>query len=231
MQDNQLINKHYDDCYFSDSNGYLESEYVFIDGNNLKNRILNNINIGETGFGTGLNLLVLEDTIEAQFKENKIGPLDISFTTVEKFPLHIDNIEPALSRLPEVSKSSLERHLNLYKAAFNKLTPGWNSFEFTRKWGCLKINIYYGDVLDSFINYPVKNNCWFLDGHSPDKNPDMWSQKVFNKISLNTALNGTFATFTSAGIVKRGLREAEFHVQRKKGFGKKRHMIFGMLIS
>lgn len=231
MQDNQLINKHYDDCYFSDSNGYLESEYVFINGNDLKNRELNKINIGETGFGTGLNLLVLEDTIEAQYKNVSDVNLNITFTSVEKFPLDINDVESALSRLSEISKTSFERHLDLYNTVINKLAPGWNSFKISRKWGCLKINIYYGDVLDSFVNYPVKNNCWFLDGHSPDKNPDMWNQNVFRKISQNTALKGTFATFTSAGLVKRGLREAGFHVQRKKGFGKKRHMIFGMLIS
>ncbi len=38
---------------------------------------------------------------------------------------------------------------------------------------------------------------------------------------------GTLATFTSAGFVRRGLQEAGFTMQKRKGFGRKREMLIG----
>lgn len=218
-----LKNEHYDDCYFSIDSGYLESLYVFIEGNSLKDRCLKDFNIGETGFGTGLNLLVLEDFLENSNHDEIV----ITFTSVEKYPLDVAVVKKTLSLLKEVSSNSLKRHIQLYEGMFSSIKNGWNCFCFTRDWGILKINLYIGDIMDSFENYPIINNCWFLDGHSPDKNPEMWSLNVFNVVALNSKKGTTFSTFTAAGIVKRGLREAGFFVKRKRGFGKKRHMILG----
>lgn len=221
----ELINKNYDDCYFSIEDGYLESQYVFVDGNDLTNRFKQSICIGETGFGTGLNLLVLEDAIiSGGFSE-----LNVVFTTVEKFILEPSLVEKTLNKLKEVTKLSLNRHMVLYSDLFSSLKNGWNYITIQREWGSLKINLFYGDVLDSFELYPVVNQAWFLDGHSPDKNPEMWSEKLFSYIAQQSENGTTFATFTAAGIVKRGLRSAGFFVKRRKGFGKKRHMILGSI--
>ncbi|MGL1892382.1 MAG: tRNA (5-methylaminomethyl-2-thiouridine)(34)-methyltransferase MnmD [Spirochaetaceae bacterium] len=217
-----LINEHYNDCYFSSESGYLESKYVFIDGNNLTDKLNSDLFIGETGFGTGLNLLVLED-----FLEKQDSFVNVTFNSVEKYPLDLSIVKKTLSQLENVTKLSLERHCKLYESLFLDIKPGWNSIKLVREWGNLQINLYVGDVIDSFILYPNKITCWFLDGHSPDKNPDMWNSKVFGLIALNSIKGTSFATFTAAGIVKQGLRNTGFFVQRKKGYGKKRHMIFG----
>ncbi len=42
-------------------------------------------------------------------------------------------------------------------------------------------------------------------------------------------INGTFATFTVAGSVKRGLQQAGFTLKKVKGFGNKREMLTGVL--
>ncbi len=220
-----LRNEHYDDCYFSIDSGYLESLYVFVEGNGLKDRCLNGFNIGETGFGTGLNLLVLEDFLESNCGDGCV----ITFTSIEKYPLETNVVKKTLGLLKEVSEESLKRHIKLYEDMFTHIKNGWNSFSFKRDWGELKINLYIGDIMGSFDNYPVINNCWFLDGHSPDKNPEMWNMGVFNGVALNSKKGTTFATFTAAGVVKRGLRESGLTVKRKKGFGQKRHMISGYL--
>lgn len=218
-----LINKHYNDCYFSEENGYLESRYVFIDGNSIEPR--EKITIGETGFGSGLNLLVLEDFIEA----SGVGGIELEFISIEKYPLSLEDVLQGINSFKEISSSSLDRHKELYKKVIDSLEPGWNYWEFYRSWGSLKLQLFYGDVMDSFISFPGYVDHWFLDGHSPDKNPEMWSSSLFEKVAHNSRKGTTFATFTSAGVVKRGLREAGFFVKRKKGFGKKRHMIIGML--
>ncbi|GHL06178.1 hypothetical protein ECZU22_00770 [Escherichia coli] len=43
----------------------------------------------------------------------------------------------------------------------------------------------------------------FLDGFAPAKNPDMWTQNLFNAMARLARPGGTLATFTSAGFVRR----------------------------
>ena len=53
------ISEDFNDTYFSIDDGMAEAKYVFIEGNNLINRLANGFEIAELGFGVGLNLLSL----------------------------------------------------------------------------------------------------------------------------------------------------------------------------
>jgi tRNA U34 5-methylaminomethyl-2-thiouridine-forming methyltransferase MnmC len=48
-------------------------------------------------------------------------------------------------------------------------------------------------------------------------------------VARHTARGGSFATYTAAGAVRRALSEAGFFVERRTGFGRKRHMTVGRL--
>ncbi len=72
-----------------------------------------------------------------------------------------------------------------------------------------------------------KWTLWFLDGFAPAKNPDMWTQNLFNAMARLARPGSTLATFTSAGFVRRGLQDAGFTMQKRKGFGRKREMLCG----
>ena len=48
-------------------------------------------------------------------------------------------------------------------------------------------------------------------------------QQVFD----HTAPGGSFATYTAAGFVRRGLQAAGFQVDKVSGFGTKRDMLIG----
>jgi len=222
-------NHHYNDCYFSSVNGFDESRYVFIEGNHLPDRIMREgpLHIGETGFGTGLNLLCLLDCI--QNGESQISHL--SFSSLEKYPLPPDRIKELLSPFISRLGENLNIYLKYWTAFYKDLFPGWNhcSWEFPRV--NVDFTLYFGDALDwCNENMPVDVDAWFLDGHSPEKNPEIWALEVMNSIYDKTALNGTLSSFTASGRVKRPLREAGFAIKRKKGFGMKRHMIQGIKI-
>ncbi|MDX7019452.1 MnmC family methyltransferase, partial [Klebsiella aerogenes] len=58
-----------------------------------------------------------------------------------------------------------------------------------------------------------KVDAWFLDGFAPSKNPQMWSETLFQAMADSMRENGTFATFTAAGIVKRGLQHVGFEIK------------------
>ncbi len=62
-QDRTPVARDFDDPYFSRQDGRAESRYVFLDGNRLSERFAaladgDRFVIGETGFGTGLNMLL-----------------------------------------------------------------------------------------------------------------------------------------------------------------------------
>ncbi|WP_232365138.1 FAD-dependent 5-carboxymethylaminomethyl-2-thiouridine(34) oxidoreductase MnmC [Salinimonas marina] len=70
-------------------------------------------------------------------------------------------------------------------------------------------------------------DAWFLDGFAPSKNPQMWTEALFGQMARLSKPGTTFATFTAAGIVKRGLAAQGFAVTKCRGFGRKRDMLTG----
>ena len=73
----------FDDVYFSQGQGDAESQYVFIDQNDLPKRFREltpgqSFTIAETGFGTGLNFLVTLlafQQFRAQYPDNQLRTL------------------------------------------------------------------------------------------------------------------------------------------------------------
>lgn len=97
----------------------------------------------------------------------------------------------------------------------------------------MTLDLWFGDIneltdqLDATLNQTV--DAWFLDGFAPAKNPDMWTPNLFNAMARLARPGATLATFTSAGFVRRGLQEAGFTMQKRKGFGRKREMLCGVM--
>jgi tRNA 5-methylaminomethyl-2-thiouridine biosynthesis bifunctional protein len=58
----------------------------------------------------------------------------------------------------------------------------------------------------------------------------MWHSGLFSEMAKHAKRSTTFATFTSAGDVRRGLIKAGFKVNKRTGFGKKREMLCGEFI-
>ena len=92
----------------------------------------------------------------------------------------------------------------------------------------IQLALWAGDILDALPQISQKADAWFLDGFAPAKNAEMWSDEVFAHIARLSKPNTTFATFTSAGAVRRGLQVVGFNVQKHTGFGKKREMLSGV---
>ena len=87
-----------------------------------------------------------------------------------------------------------------------------------------------GDARDTLPDWAGRADAWFLDGFSPAKNPELWSDEIMAEVGRHTATGGTFATYTAAGHVRRALSDAGFAVERIKGHGTKRHMSKGIKI-
>ncbi|MCY7296567.1 bifunctional tRNA (5-methylaminomethyl-2-thiouridine)(34)-methyltransferase MnmD/FAD-dependent 5-carboxymethylaminomethyl-2-thiouridine(34) oxidoreductase MnmC [Alteromonas sp. a30] len=226
------VSSQFDDVYFSNDNGLLETRYVFIDNNHLLQRWQtckqHHFVIAETGFGTGLNFLLTLQLFTQFRHENPDHPLrQLYFISFEKYPITAQDLTLALQAWP-----SLKEEAKQLLAQYPLPIAGCHRLSFTHAPHCeIYLDLWLGDVntlLPTFSNTTNQSiDAWFLDGFAPSKNPDMWQEKLFQYIAQLTAPNGTFATFTAAGIVKRGLQDVGFHIEKVKGFGKKRDMLRG----
>jgi tRNA 5-methylaminomethyl-2-thiouridine biosynthesis bifunctional protein len=223
----------FDDVYFSNDSGIQETQYVFIDSNRLNERWLastkSSFHIGETGFGTGLNFLVATQQFLAFRKQHPSSPLTkLYFLSTEKYPLTKSDLNKALKLWPELSGLS-EALVELYPLAL----PGMHRIHLFD--GSVVLDLWLGDATEGFNqthSHPEgRIDAWFLDGFAPSKNDSMWKTALFAQLHRLSRNNATFATFTAAGVVKRGLRDAGFTVNKQKGFGRKREMLVGSLAS
>ncbi len=121
--------------------------------------------------------------------------------------------------------AELEPHLKQYLKAYGQEIQTTQEIKITDR---VTLTLLIGDVSDVLQGIHFTADCWFLDGFSPANNPDMWNADVFRQVARLTRDEGTFATFTAAGFVRRGLAEVGFDVSKKAGFGRKREMCVGV---
>ena len=216
------VSKQFGDVYFSKDNGLLETRHVFLNGNDLPERLaqlqdFEYFSVGETGFGTGLNILALWQLWQDVRPNNHSHLHAIS---VEKFPLKKDDLIRALNAWPELSHlaQQLIEQYPLPIAGCHRL-----SFPEER----FSIDLWLGDAHDVFpaMEKTQHVNAWFLDGFAPSCNPDMWEENVLNNIVRLSTIGTTFSSFSVAGVLKRGLKQHGISISRPRGFGHKREML------
>ncbi|MEH0873992.1 bifunctional tRNA (5-methylaminomethyl-2-thiouridine)(34)-methyltransferase MnmD/FAD-dependent 5-carboxymethylaminomethyl-2-thiouridine(34) oxidoreductase MnmC [Pectobacterium cacticida] len=225
------VSQQFDDVYFSNQDGLAETRYVFLQGNQLPERFVTHPRttcvVAETGFGTGLNFLTLWQAF-ADFRQQRPQAVlrHLHFISFEKFPLHQHDLAAAHARWPELAQFADE-----LRDQWPLPLPGCHRLVLAQ--GTITLDLWFGDVntllpeLDDTMNHQV--DAWFLDGFAPAKNPDMWTENLFQAMARLCRKEGTFATFTAAGFVRRGLQQAGFQVSKVKGFGQKREMLSGIL--
>lgn len=216
------ISKQFGDVYFSKDNGLLESRHVFLGGNDLSQRLSQledyaYFSVAETGFGTGLNILALWQLWQQQRPDNHSHLHAIS---VEKFPLCRSDLIRALAAWPEL------KHLSDQLIAVYPLPlAGCHRLNFPNE--RFSIDLWLGDAQDIFPEM-IKTHAidaWFLDGFAPSCNPDLWEAQVLDHIVRLSDVGTSFASFSVAGVLKRGLKKHGIQISRPRGFGHKREML------
>jgi tRNA 5-methylaminomethyl-2-thiouridine biosynthesis bifunctional protein len=220
----------FEDLYFSDAQGIDETNHVFVKHNKLLQRWENwqhqQFVIAETGFGTGLNVLVTMLQFEKFNQQSNSPKFRLHFISIEKFPISHTDLTQALCLYPQLQQYS-QPLLEQYPIT----VEGCHRLTFLG--GKVILDLWLGDVhevLPKIENKPQGLvDTWFLDGFAPSKNPEMWTQGLFENMALLAKDRCHFATFTAAGHVKRGLREAGFKVEKQPGHGRKRDILAGSI--
>ena len=214
-ENGNLFSENYNDVYFNDAHGVEETDYVFLQGNNIHQHFEQQRTvIGELGFGTGLNFLV---TWDAWRRHEKKSANRLIFVSCEKHPLSKTVLEKAHENFPQFAGLA-----ELLRDKYPEIKSGFHFLEFENSQVALLL--MFGDVLDVLRQLESKIDAWYLDGFAPKNNPQMWTEQVYRQIAWHSHENTTLATYTAAGDVRCGLKAVGFEVERIKGFGKKRHM-------
>lgn len=230
-ENGQPLSAEFGDVYFSRANGLEETRHVFLQHNQLYERWtrLNPgevFTIAETGFGSGLNFLA------AWQLWLELAPADayLDFVSVELFPLSNSDLGRALALWPELKPLAdqlIEQYPVMVEQGFQRLNflQGRIRLTLIINDAAQGFNQLLGSAHPDFARHCAAIDAWFLDGFAPAKNPQMWSDSLFNAIGQLSRPGTTAATFSAAGIVRNGLKRVGFTVKKVPGFGRKREMV------
>ena len=202
------VSRGFADPYYAREGGLDEARHVFLGGNGLPARFRSGFRIIELGFGTGLNFLV---TLAAHRSAGASGPL--AYTGFEAFPMAPADRARALAAFPEVAAEADELAAALASGPGPWTLPGG-----------VTLALAVGDAREALPAWEGLADAAYLDGFAPARNPEMWEAPLLAAVAGRLAPGGTLATYSAAGHVRRALAEAGLAVERRAGFGAKRHM-------
>jgi len=219
----------FDDMYFCAVNGYEDAMHIFCEGNRLEGRFkkldpaVNGIfTVVETGFGTGLIFCVTWKL----WNEHAPSSWILNFLSIEKYPLPASELERALSVWPILKPQADELIVN-YRVPSDKISV----LSLCQR--RVLLTIVFDDIIPGLATIAqeclagLRADALFLDGFSPAKNPEMWTENVFAGLARLSGQGTTLATFTVAGWVRRGLESQGFKIQKVRGYGCKNQMLEG----
>ena len=196
---------HLDEHYHSVHGAVQESEHIFI-RNGYYTCKADPLHIFEAGFGTGLNALL---TALRCFRDKR----DVYYTAIDKYPLPGKIVR--LLNYHEFTGAEGRRIFSLIHAS------GWNTVSDISGWfHLLKVK---GDLVKDTPEGSY--DLIYFDAFGPDKQPEMWTRQIFEKISRVTAENGILITYSVKGQVKRDMRACGFDISLLAGPPGKRHIL------
>jgi len=200
-----LLNETLDETYHSRHGARQESEYVFINKGLdffLKQNPTKSVSILEIGFGTGLNALLTAQKSIADL-------ISVNYTTLETHPVPSD-----IWKTLNYSLNDLVFE-DIHNASWNE----WITIHPTFK--LFKNQISLQQVVFSVKQFDVI----FFDAFAPNKQPEMWTYEMLEKIYQAMNPNGIFVTYCAKGQLKRDLKSLGMRVESLPGPPGKREMV------
>jgi tRNA 5-methylaminomethyl-2-thiouridine biosynthesis bifunctional protein len=213
----------YDDVYHSRQGGLTQARHVFLAGNGLPQRWQGRARfvIFETGFGLGLNFLA---TVQA-FLDDPKAPACLHFVSVEAHPLSAAALRALHHTLAE-AEPGLMPLITALQEAWPLAVPGVHRRFFLE--GRVVLTLFFGEAQAGVDRFSFQADAFYLDGFSPSKNPQMWSESLMRELARKAAPDATLATWCVSGAVRRALKNSGAQLEKTSGFGAKREMLRGV---
>ena len=199
------------ETYHSFHGAIRESKHVFIKEGlkywlEAQNR--NSANILEVGFGTGLNALL---SLEYAQSNN----VNLFYHTLEPYPLEESLVKqlnfPALLQSPILAGAFEALHL-----------AAWETSEAINANFSIRKNLRR---LEDFVAEPGGFDIVYFDAFAPNKQAELWTIEVLEKIFSALAPNGIMVTYCAKGQLKRDLKALGFVVETLPGPPGKKEMV------
>jgi len=231
-----LLNDHYNDRYFDVVDAISEAKRIHIGNARIIERVNSAMSgggagqkkvfrIGETGFGAGRLLVALLDSLDAGLVRDAV----IDYNTVEMHPMPAERMERILSIFEERAAPHIRGAVDAY-SRMDVAASGFHTAAVSGPYGVVNLNLYVGEAMDMAESLDAPCAAWFLDGHAPKKNPDIWRPELMSAIGRKTERGGTVTAFTVAGHVRRALSAAGFSVEKVEGCGGKKEALLGTFL-
>ena len=222
------------DVYHSSSGALAQARHVFLAGCGLPEawRGRRRWRILETGFGLGLNFLATW----LAWRADPQRPDRLVFESIEGWPVAPADIRRAARADEELAALATELTEGLAAStgwSASRVSPA-RRVSLAFEDGRVRLVIHVARILEL-----IRSPSWradptvadidsiFLDGFSPARNPDIWSEAVLVALGARARPGTGVATWTVAAPVRRGLALAGFTVEKRPGLPPKRHCLAG----
>ena len=213
------LNEH----YHSTKGARTESQHIFIDMG-LKASDALSPSILEIGFGTGLNAWL---TLEEAERSGR----SIRYTGLELYPLEWETVDQ-LGYIGSDERITINGEQIPSCDIFRQMhTAPWE--EEVR----ITPHFILHKIQEDFNKWRVENEEWrvnaancqlstvncqlfdvvYFDAFAPEKQPEMWSQELFNRLYVLLKKDGILTTYCAKGVVRHMLQAAGFTVERLPG--------------
>ncbi|QHI96580.1 tRNA (5-methylaminomethyl-2-thiouridine)(34)-methyltransferase MnmD [Xylophilus rhododendri] len=211
----------FQDRYRSELGGLDQARDVFLAGCGLPAAWQGTARwcILETGFGLGLNFL----TAWQAWREDPRRPAMLHYVATEAYPADASDV-----------RRNAQAHPHLQPLA-DELADGWWGLEpgthrIALDGGRVQLTLLIGDSTQALRGLGRFADSVFLDGFSPDRNPEMWSGDAMRAVARCCRRDARLATWTVARLVRDGLASAGFQVAKVEGVAPKRHNLQARLV-
>lgn len=199
------LNEH----YHSVNGAKQESNHIYINAGLLQSQ-KDDINVLEIGFGTGLNAYLSLQNAKQRAKR-------IDYISLELYPLDIEIVKQL--NYVECDDSEGRKYFEkLHICAWgqkNEITPYFTLTKVQTDFSKLQLTSLPNITFDVI----------YFDAFAPEKQPEMWSQEIFEVLYALTNKNGILTTYCAKGIVRRMLLHAGYQVERLPGPPGKREIL------
>lgn len=199
-----------DEQYHSVNGALTESKYVYIDKGYLFQEKENTV-VFEVGFGTGLNCILT--AIEAEKHKRTTR-----YYSIENFPLNRSLIEQ-LNHVSLFSEPEKRIFNTIHSCQWNKMNQISEHF-FLHK--------IHSRIQDFDISPLKKFDLVYFDAFGPDKQPEMWTPRIFTSLFKQCSGGAVFVTYSAKGEIRRQLTKTGFEMERLPGPPGKKQMLRGI---
>jgi len=198
-----VFSERFGEHYHSLHGAIQESSHIFIEAG-LRQHSAGSLNILEIGFGTGLNALL-------SYVECLTSGKIMGYTSLELYPLSIQDIKGM--NYNDVLGYE-EEFLQMHQACWGEWIEIGPAFTLHK----LKLDLTTGILVDKY-------DLIYFDAFSPEIQPELWTEPIFEKIALACNPGAILTTYSAKGDVRRALQRVGFKVERIPGPPGKREIL------